>query len=117
MKMYTIDKMSVLLAAASLIPLPVAHAQNNAVSPYEAAASYSAYNSNLLMSYDGQTERYTELKSYNDSVYVSDHPLGPFTYAPYSPFSFKPTGFIGEAGQTPRRWGRRICGAVWNCPR
>jgi len=42
----------------------------------------------------------TELKSYNDSVYVSDHPLGPFTYAPYSPFSFKPTGFVAGAGHS-----------------
>ncbi len=42
----------------------------------------------------------TETKAYGDSVYVSDHPLGPFTYAPYSPFSFKPTGFIGSAGHS-----------------
>ncbi len=42
----------------------------------------------------------TELKSYSDSVYVSDHPLGPFTYAPYSPFSFKPTGFAAAAGHS-----------------
>jgi len=42
----------------------------------------------------------TELKSYNDSVYVGDHPLGPFTYAPYSPFSFKPTGFAAGVGHS-----------------
>lgn len=42
----------------------------------------------------------TELKAYNDSVYVSDHPLGPFTYALYSPFSFKPTGFAAGAGHS-----------------
>ena len=42
----------------------------------------------------------TEKKAYNDSVYVSDHPLGPFTYASYSPFSFKPTGFAAGAGHS-----------------
>lgn len=42
----------------------------------------------------------TETKAYGDSVYVSDSPLGPFTYAPYSPFSFKPTGFVGSAGHS-----------------
>lgn len=42
----------------------------------------------------------TEFKSYGDGVYVGDHPLGPFTYAPYSPFSFKPGGFAGGAGHS-----------------
>jgi xylan 1,4-beta-xylosidase len=42
----------------------------------------------------------TQYKSYNDGVYVADHPLGPFTYAPYSPFSFKPTGFAAGAGHS-----------------
>ncbi len=42
----------------------------------------------------------TEFKTYNDSVWVSDHPLGPFTYAPYNPFSFKPSGFIAGAGHS-----------------
>jgi xylan 1,4-beta-xylosidase len=40
----------------------------------------------------------TEYKSYADGVFVADKPLGPFIYAPYSPFSHKPTGFIGGAG-------------------
>lgn len=40
----------------------------------------------------------SELRGYADGVYVSTNPLGPFTYAPYSPFSYKPTGFIGAAG-------------------
>jgi hypothetical protein len=42
----------------------------------------------------------TQWKTYNDGVFVSDHPLGPFTFAPYSPFSFKPTGFICGAGHS-----------------
>jgi hypothetical protein len=37
-------------------------------------------------------------KSYADGVFTAISPRGPFTYAPYSPFSHKPTGFIGGAG-------------------
>jgi len=40
----------------------------------------------------------TEWNVYADGVYVSDHPLGPFTYHPYNPFSFKPGGYIRGAG-------------------
>ncbi|MDR2804682.1 MAG: family 43 glycosylhydrolase [Dysgonamonadaceae bacterium] len=40
----------------------------------------------------------TQFRSYADGVYVSDHPLGPFIYQEYSPFSIKPGGFIGGAG-------------------
>ncbi len=40
----------------------------------------------------------TEFKTYGDGVLSSDNPMGPFTYTPYSPFSFKPTGFIAGAG-------------------
>ncbi|MDR1556587.1 MAG: family 43 glycosylhydrolase [Tannerellaceae bacterium] len=40
----------------------------------------------------------TEFRTYADGVYTGDHPLGPFTYMPYSPFSFKPGGFAGGAG-------------------
>lgn len=37
-------------------------------------------------------------KSYADGVYTSRSPTTAFTYAPYSPFSYKPGGFIGGAG-------------------
>jgi hypothetical protein len=42
----------------------------------------------------------TEFKTYGDGTYTSASPLGPFAYAPYSPFSYKPTGFIGGAGHS-----------------
>ncbi len=42
----------------------------------------------------------TQLKTYGDGCAVSDKPLGPFTYAPNSPISFKPTGFLGSAGHS-----------------
>lgn len=40
----------------------------------------------------------TEFNVYADGVYTSDHPLGPYKYAPNNPFSFKPGGFINGAG-------------------
>ncbi|HRU19149.1 MAG TPA: family 43 glycosylhydrolase [Kiritimatiellia bacterium] len=40
----------------------------------------------------------TEFDTYGDGVCVSRSPMGPFVYEPYSPFSFKPTGFIPGAG-------------------
>lgn len=40
----------------------------------------------------------TQFRVYGDGIYTSDSPLGPYTYAEYSPFSFKPGGFMGGAG-------------------
>ncbi len=40
----------------------------------------------------------TEFSGYGDGVYVSDHPMGPFTYQSHNPFSFKPGGFVNGAG-------------------
>ena len=42
----------------------------------------------------------TEFRGYADGVYTAKSPRGPFTYAPYSPFSYKPTGFIAGAGHS-----------------
>lgn len=40
----------------------------------------------------------TQWNVYGDGVYTSENPLGPFTYEEYSPFSYKPGGFIRGAG-------------------
>lgn len=40
----------------------------------------------------------TEFNVYGDGVYTSDHPLGPYTYAPNNPVSYKPGGFANGAG-------------------
>lgn len=40
----------------------------------------------------------TEFKIYADGVYVGDSPLGPFTYQPHNPMSYKPGGFVQGAG-------------------
>lgn len=40
----------------------------------------------------------TEFNVYGDGAYVSDSPLGPYTYMPNNPFSYKPGGFMNGAG-------------------
>lgn len=40
----------------------------------------------------------TEENGYADGVYTSKSPLGPYHYALYSPFSYRPTGFAPGAG-------------------
>jgi len=40
----------------------------------------------------------TQWNVYGDGVYTSEHPLGPFEYAPYNPISYKPGGFLNGAG-------------------
>jgi len=40
----------------------------------------------------------TEWNVYADGVYTSDQPLGPYTYAPHNPFSYKPGGYMNGAG-------------------
>lgn len=40
----------------------------------------------------------TEWDTYGDGVYTAKSPLGPYTYAPNTPFSYKPGGFINGAG-------------------
>ena len=40
----------------------------------------------------------TEHNVYANGTYISDKPLGPFTYAPNNPVSYKPGGFVNGAG-------------------
>jgi xylan 1,4-beta-xylosidase len=40
----------------------------------------------------------TEYNVYATGTYVSNHPLGPFEYAPYNPVGYKPGGFVHGAG-------------------
>ncbi len=40
----------------------------------------------------------TEFNVYGDGAYISDSALGPFTYMPNNPFSYKPGGFMNGAG-------------------
>jgi hypothetical protein len=40
----------------------------------------------------------SEFNAYANGTYVSDKPLGPFTYAPYNPVAYRPGGFAEGAG-------------------
>ncbi len=40
----------------------------------------------------------TQWNVYADGVYTSKSPMGPFTYAPYNPISYKPGGFLKGSG-------------------
>src|SRR6266404_3495599 len=40
----------------------------------------------------------TEYNVYANGTYIGDEPLGPFTYAPNNPISYKPGGFVTGAG-------------------
>lgn len=49
----------------------------------------------------------TQYNIYGDAVMVGDSPLGPFTLAENSPFSYKPGGFIPGAGHGSTMWDRQ----------
>lgn len=42
----------------------------------------------------------TQYKTYADGLFVGSAPLGPFSFQPHNPFSFKPTGFVAGAGHS-----------------
>lgn len=48
----------------------------------------------------------TQYNIYGDGVYVSDHPLGPFSLARNNPYSYKPGGFIPGAGHGSTMWDK-----------
>ena len=62
---------------------------------YNEGAWMNKYNGKYYLQYASPG---TEFKIYADGVYTSDSPTGPFKYETYSPFSYKPGGFIGGAG-------------------
>ena len=66
-------------------------------SPWTEAPWMTKYNGKYYYQYSAPGTQY---KSYADGYYISDNPLGPFTYANVSPFSAKPEGFIDGAGHS-----------------
>jgi len=62
---------------------------------YNEGAWMTKYNNKYYLQYAGPA---TQSKTYADGVYTSDSPLGPFKYEVYSPFCYKPGGFVGGAG-------------------
>lgn len=68
---------------------------NNFLSPFIEGAWMNKHMGKYYLQYGAPG---TEISGYADGVYTSDHPLGPFTYQPHNPFSYKPGGFARGAG-------------------
>lgn len=71
--------------------------QNLEAKPWIEGSWVNKINGRYYLQYSGPG---TQFKTYADGVYVSDRPTGPFVYQPYSPFSFKPGGFITGSGHS-----------------
>jgi hypothetical protein len=67
----------------------------NRVEPFIEGAWMTKYNGTYYLQYSAPG---TIWKTYADGVYTSKSPNKDFVYQPYSPFSYKPGGFIGSAG-------------------
>jgi hypothetical protein len=63
--------------------------------PYVEGAVMTKYNAKYYLQYGAPG---TEYNVYANGTYVGTDPLGPFTYAPYNPISYKPGGFMNGAG-------------------
>ena len=68
---------------------------NKAGRPYMEGAFMTKINGRYYLQYAAPG---TEYPVYGDGYYVGDSPLGPFSFAPNTPFSLKPGGFITGAG-------------------
>jgi len=68
---------------------------NTFLKPFMEGAWVNKHNGKYYLQYGAPG---TEFSGYGDGVYVSDQPLGPFTYQVHNPFSYKPGGFARGAG-------------------
>ena len=68
---------------------------DSTVPPYAEGAWMNKHDGKYYLQYAAPG---TEWNVYADGVYTAKYPLGPFTYAPYNPFSYKPGGFMTGAG-------------------
>ena len=65
------------------------------ITPFMEGAWMTKHNGKYYLQYGAPG---TEYNVYANGTYIGDHPLGPFTYAPYNPVSYKPGGFVTGAG-------------------
>ncbi len=65
------------------------------IRPFTEGAWMNKYKGKYYLQYGAPG---TEYNVYANGVYTADQPLGPFTYAPYNPFSYKPGGFMMGCG-------------------
>lgn len=71
------------------------HNDNTFLRPFMEGSWVNKYKGKYYLQYGAPG---TEFSGYGDGVYIADHPMGPFTYQPHNPFSFKPGGFAKGAG-------------------
>jgi hypothetical protein len=67
------------------------------IGPYVEGSWMTKHNGTYYLQYAAPG---TVWNTYADGVYTSTSPTSGFTYAPYSPFSYKPGGFAGGAGHS-----------------
>jgi xylan 1,4-beta-xylosidase len=67
----------------------------DSIRPYIEGAWMTKHAGRYYLQYSGPG---TEYNVYANGTYVGDAPLGPFTYAPNNPVSYKPGGFVVGAG-------------------
>lgn len=65
------------------------------IDPFMEGAWMTKHNGTYYLQYAAPG---TEYNVYANGTYVGDDPLGPFTYAPYNPVSYRPGGFMTGAG-------------------
>ena len=65
------------------------------IKPFMEGAWMTKHNGKYYLQYGAPG---TEYNVYANGTYVADNPLGPFSYAPYNPVSYKPGGFVQGAG-------------------
>lgn len=63
--------------------------------PYIEGAWVNKHNGRYYLQYGASGSRFNV---YGNGVYISDHPLGPYTLAENNPYSYKPGGFLPGAG-------------------
>ena len=65
------------------------------IKPFIEGAWMTKHNGKYYLQYGAPG---TEYNVYANGTYIGDDPLGPFTYAPYNPISYKPGGFMCGTG-------------------
>ena len=65
------------------------------LNPWIEGAWVNKHHNKYYLQYAGPGTRF---KSYNDGLYLSTSPLGPFKLAKHNPVSYKPEGFVAGAG-------------------
>jgi hypothetical protein len=70
-------------------------ADGRKIDPFMEGAWMTKVNGRYYLQYGAPGSEYN---AYANATYVSDKPLGPFTYAPYNPIAYRPGGFAEGAG-------------------